>query len=74
MGSIRYAVPWYCPYHSTVLHSYVYIRYRMGPAPTPHLLHLIPRQPLVSQPGRDGSPTRVVNDSGQVVGHIAIVH
>lgn len=45
-----------------------------GPAPTPHLLHLIPRQPLVSQLGRDGSPTRVVNDSGQADGNIAIVH
>lgn len=45
-----------------------------GPAPTPHLLNLIPRQPLVSQLGRDGRPTRVVNDSGRADGNIAIVH
>lgn len=29
--------------------------------PKSHISHLIPRQPLVSQLGRDGSPTRVVN-------------
>lgn len=45
-----------------------------GPAPSLHLLHLIPRQPLVSQLGRNGSPTRGVNDSGQADGNIAIVH
>lgn len=77
MGSIHYAVPWYFPYHSNISHSYFVVSVHTaqdGPAPTPHLLHLIPRQPLVSQLGRDGCPTRVVNDSSQAVGQSAIVH
>lgn len=35
VGSIRYAVPWYCLFHSTVLHSYVYMRYWVGPPQLP---------------------------------------
>lgn len=35
VGSIRYAIPWYCPHHSILLHSYVYVQDRMGPPQLP---------------------------------------
>jgi hypothetical protein len=62
--------------HTTVSHCVRMCTYCTGRArsKSPHLLHLIPRQPLVSQLGRNGSPTRGVNDSGQADGNIAIVH
>lgn len=70
----HYAVPWYL-YSPQYCVASAHVRtVQDGHAPSPHLLHLIPRRPLVSQLGRDGSPTRVVNDSGRADGNIAIVH